>query len=95
MNIDKAKFILRNGKKITIVYGIFINRNETLHIVSILGIVLIIFLQTLMLLIPHQQMINRQCNIEIDDSSDHPERELMTQNNKFHNKVIVRCMNCM
>ena len=95
MNIDKAKFTLRNGKKLTIIYGIFDNRNEALHIVSILGIILIIFLQTLMFIIPHQQMIYRECNIEIDDSSDHPEHELMTQNNKFHNKVIVRCMNCM
>ena len=52
-------------------------------------------MQPIMLIVPQLQMICRECKIEIDDRSDHTEHELMTQNNKFHNKLIVRCMKCM
>ena len=40
-------------------------------------------------------LICRQCNIEIDDRSDHPEHELMTHYSNFHNNLIVSCMRCM
>ena len=40
-------------------------------------------------------LIFRECNIEIHDSSDHPEHEIMLHYNKLHKKFVVRCLKCM
>ena len=40
-------------------------------------------------------IICRECNIEIDSSSEYPEHELMNHYNNLHNNLIERCMKCM
>ena len=41
------------------------------------------------------EFICRDCNIEIYNDDDDPKEELMDPYNKFHNKLINRCMKCM
>ena len=98
MNIEKAKIRLRNEKKLTIVYGIFNNnKNEALDILSILGCCLgsIYATHNVINLQLKMTLICRKCNIEIDDSGEHPEHELMTHYNNLHKKLLVRCMKCI
>ena len=51
MDIDHAKINLRNGKKLTIGYGVFTNNKETFDVICILAISLTSIYATKMLLI--------------------------------------------
>ena len=86
MNIDRATIRLRDGKKLTIGYVIFNNKNETLEILSYLVVVLFLFMHPIMLLILLLKisLIIKECNIEVDDSGDHPDHKLMIHYNNLH-----------
>ena len=51
-------------------------------------------MQTIILIILHLKMmiIDRECNIEIDNSGDHPEHEQMIHYYNLNYNLIERCM---
>ena len=99
MDIDKAKLKLRNGKKLTIGYGLIdndkIDLNNPLSMIYMLAISLVSIYATHNIINSKTKMICKKCNFQIDTSGGYPEHELMNHYNNLNNKLIERYMKCM
>ena len=95
MKIDKEKIKFKNGKNMSIGYGMTnknkIDLNDPFTIVSALASRLVGFMQLTIILILNLKVkvICRECN-NIDTSSGYPEHELMDHYNISHKNLMGR-----